>query len=73
MAPRRAMTVLSLTFNKRELAPVPTVHPSINLKVSRRHVSMTKLAQRSPSIIAGAFVLPALMSGTADISATRRP
>ena len=31
-----------------------------------------KSAQRSPSIIAGAAVLPALMFGQADMSATRR-
>lgn len=37
------------------------------------HLPMTRSAQRSPSIIAGALVLPALMFGTADMSATRSP
>ena len=35
------------------------------------HWSMMKLAHRSPSIIAGALVLPALMFGTEDMSHTR--
>src|SRR5437762_13612133 len=51
--------------------PIPTV--AVPAGYGSAHSRRASSAQREPSIMAGAFVLPALMLGIADRSQTRSP
>lgn len=74
---RQKMIVADLTLDRETLQDVIRRNVWSALSFVGLHKyqirPMIMSAQRSPSIMAGALVLPALMSGTADMSQTLSP